>query len=177
MANSHFFLYIGDWSNGMIGVSKTFGGSSILSSPVLRRSKALDLLGFERFRFWETKTADFSWWLLRLIKEHYLIDRRNYQLFVRKISSWSKHSLYLSWSEKNGTAHHSVKGRFIAEYGWSEESRKTCGHDGLCTVIVWDYRLFTIFFSMAQGGSADIKTFANIPVSIILGIILGAIES
>jgi hypothetical protein len=25
--------YIGDWSNGMIGVSKTFGGSSILSSP------------------------------------------------------------------------------------------------------------------------------------------------
>ena len=33
MANSHFFLYIGDWSNGMIGVSKTFGGSSILSSP------------------------------------------------------------------------------------------------------------------------------------------------
>ena len=24
----------GDWSNGMIGVSKTFGGSSILSSPV-----------------------------------------------------------------------------------------------------------------------------------------------
>ena len=28
-----FFLYIGDWSNGMIGVSKTFGGSSILSSP------------------------------------------------------------------------------------------------------------------------------------------------
>ena len=28
-----FFLYIGDWSNGMIGVSKTFGGSSILSTP------------------------------------------------------------------------------------------------------------------------------------------------
>ena len=28
-------LNIGDWSNGMIGVSKTFGGSSILSSPVL----------------------------------------------------------------------------------------------------------------------------------------------
>ena len=26
-------LFIGDWSNGMIGVSKTFGGSSILSSP------------------------------------------------------------------------------------------------------------------------------------------------
>ena len=29
-------LYIGDWSNGMIGVSKTFGGSSILSSPALK---------------------------------------------------------------------------------------------------------------------------------------------
>ena len=27
-------LHTGDWSNGMIGVSKTFGGSSILSSPV-----------------------------------------------------------------------------------------------------------------------------------------------
>ena len=26
---------IGDWSNGMIGVSKTFGGSSILSSPAI----------------------------------------------------------------------------------------------------------------------------------------------
>ena len=27
--------FVGDWSNGMIGVSKTFGGSSILSSPAL----------------------------------------------------------------------------------------------------------------------------------------------
>ena len=27
-------LNIGDWSNGMIGVSKTFGGGSIPSSPV-----------------------------------------------------------------------------------------------------------------------------------------------
>lgn len=35
--------------------------------------------------------------------------------------------------------------------------------------------LFTTFLSMAQGGSADIKAFANIPVSIILGIILDAI--
>ena len=35
--------------------------------------------------------------------------------------------------------------------------------------------LFTTFLSMAQGGSADIKTFANIPIAIILGIILGAI--
>ena len=29
-------LFIGDWSNGMIGVSKTFSGSSILSSPALK---------------------------------------------------------------------------------------------------------------------------------------------
>ena len=28
---------IGDWSSGMIGVSKTFGGSSILSSPAPER--------------------------------------------------------------------------------------------------------------------------------------------
>ena len=37
------FLYnIGDWSNGMIGVSKTFGGSSILSSPVSLSVGSLD---------------------------------------------------------------------------------------------------------------------------------------
>ena len=32
--------FVGDWSNGMIGVSKTFGGSSILSSPALKRQKS-----------------------------------------------------------------------------------------------------------------------------------------
>ena len=32
------YFYTGDWSNGMIGVSKTFGGSSILSSPALKRA-------------------------------------------------------------------------------------------------------------------------------------------
>ena len=32
-------LNIGDWSNGMIGVSKTFGGSSILSSPAPRNAE------------------------------------------------------------------------------------------------------------------------------------------
>ena len=30
---------VGDWSNGMIGVSKTFGGSSILSSPAIRNAE------------------------------------------------------------------------------------------------------------------------------------------
>lgn len=29
-------LNIGDWSNGMTEVSKTFSGSSILSSPVIK---------------------------------------------------------------------------------------------------------------------------------------------
>ena len=36
-----FKVYIGDWSNGMIGVSKTFGGSSILSSPALVSAEKL----------------------------------------------------------------------------------------------------------------------------------------
>ena len=35
--------------------------------------------------------------------------------------------------------------------------------------------LFTTFLSMAQGGSASLTTFLNIPVSIILGILLGAV--
>ena len=30
------YLNIGDWSNGMTEVSKTFSGSSILSSPVIK---------------------------------------------------------------------------------------------------------------------------------------------
>ena len=32
-------LNLGDWSNGMIGVSKTFGGSSILSSPAVKNAE------------------------------------------------------------------------------------------------------------------------------------------
>lgn len=35
--------------------------------------------------------------------------------------------------------------------------------------------LFTTFLSMAQGGSADIVDFVNIPVSIVLGILFGAV--
>ena len=43
-------VYIGDWSNGMIGVSKTFGGGSIPSSPALKKElKPLILLGFRLF--------------------------------------------------------------------------------------------------------------------------------
>ncbi len=35
--------------------------------------------------------------------------------------------------------------------------------------------LFTTFLSMAQGGSASLTAFLNIPVSIILGVLLGAV--
>lgn len=35
--------------------------------------------------------------------------------------------------------------------------------------------LFSTFVNMAQGGSADIKDFINIPVSIVLGVLLGAL--
>ena len=42
---------IGDWSSGMIGVSKTFGGSSILSSPALKESEMLCLQVFLAFLF------------------------------------------------------------------------------------------------------------------------------
>lgn len=35
--------------------------------------------------------------------------------------------------------------------------------------------LFTTFLSMAQGGTANVLDFVNIPVSIVLGILLGGI--
>ena len=41
--------FVGDWSNGMIGVSKTFGGSSILSSPVSLSVGSLDFTGVPAF--------------------------------------------------------------------------------------------------------------------------------
>lgn len=34
-------MHTGDWSSGMIGVSKTFGGSSILSSPAENPGKPI----------------------------------------------------------------------------------------------------------------------------------------
>ena len=40
---------IGDWSNGMIGVSKTFGGSSILSSPACEKPRSLKFIGLGGF--------------------------------------------------------------------------------------------------------------------------------
>ena len=46
---STLFSHIGDWSNGMIGVSKTFGGSSILSSPVSLSVGSLDFTGVPAF--------------------------------------------------------------------------------------------------------------------------------
>ena len=35
--------------------------------------------------------------------------------------------------------------------------------------------LFSTFSTMAQGGSAHVKDFINIPVSIVLGIVLGSV--
>ena len=45
--------FVGDWSNGMIGVSKTFGGSSILSSPALRNARKPCI-------YWVSGVFDFS---------------------------------------------------------------------------------------------------------------------
>ena len=46
--------FVGDWSNGMIGVSKTFGGSSILSSPAMIESwKVLLNQDFSVFLFYQ----------------------------------------------------------------------------------------------------------------------------
>ena len=42
----------GDWSNGMIGVSKTFGGSSILSSPALKELETLEKQAFPALSFY-----------------------------------------------------------------------------------------------------------------------------
>ena len=36
--------FVGDWSNGMIWVSKTFGGSSILSSPANKNQNYLEMV-------------------------------------------------------------------------------------------------------------------------------------
>ena len=48
----HNILYTGDWSNGMIGVSKTFGGSSILSSPARGKAGMLEKSGVPVFLFY-----------------------------------------------------------------------------------------------------------------------------
>lgn len=40
---------IGDWSSGMIGVSKTFDGSSILSSPAPERVRNALFISFSGF--------------------------------------------------------------------------------------------------------------------------------
>ena len=45
--------FVGDWSNGMIGVSKTFGGSSILSSPVFLSVGSIDFTLLSTFFIYE----------------------------------------------------------------------------------------------------------------------------
>ena len=50
---------VGDWSNGMIGVSKTFGGSSILSSPVSEKSEDVkSSLFFRIIKKWFVRYVD-----------------------------------------------------------------------------------------------------------------------
>ena len=61
---------IGDWSNGMIGVSKTFGGSSILSSPALASAEKLG------------KSSLSAFFVLRNLrkrppKDHYILERKS----------------------------------------------------------------------------------------------------
>ena len=63
----------GDWSNGMIGVSKTFGGSSILSSPVWKKSENLfQKQIFRLFCLYEIKGAVKVWrkksWFKKILK-------------------------------------------------------------------------------------------------------------
>ena len=47
---------IGDWSSGMIGVSKTFGGSSILSSPAPERVRNALFTSFSGFFVFNEKS-------------------------------------------------------------------------------------------------------------------------
>lgn len=42
-------------------------------------------------------------------------------------------------------------------------------------MMIFCDRTFTTFLSMAQGGSAHVMDFVNIPISIVLGVLLGAV--
>ena len=71
---------IGDWSSGMIGVSKTFGGSSILSSPAPGRVRNALFTSFSGFFVFAGKSKGIkkvsnqiergeSFWIFRSIPE------------------------------------------------------------------------------------------------------------
>ena len=60
------------------------------------------------------------------------------------------------------------------KYGTKKAIPQMIMAGGACGDI-FVFVLFSTFFSMAQGGSADIINFVNIPVSIVLGILLGAV--
>ena len=72
---SVIFINTGDWSNGMIGVSKTFGGSSILSSPALKKSRNVDFSIVSGFLF---------------LQEKYLSNQNGNQTYVRMKSTQDK---------------------------------------------------------------------------------------
>ena len=76
---------IGDWSNGMIGVSKTFGGSSILSSPAINKCRGfLYVRGFRHFLF------------LSFIAGNQKSNRPNCNIIVQVITFQSFNALHLS---------------------------------------------------------------------------------
>ena len=76
---------IGDWSNGMIGVSKTFGGSSILSSPAINKCRRfLYFRGFRHFLF------------LSFLVGNQKSNRPNCNIIVQVITFQSFNALHLS---------------------------------------------------------------------------------
>lgn len=52
---------VGDWSNGMTEVSKTFSGSSILSSPVVGCAGSLEFSKLPAFFIFAGDIHNFSW--------------------------------------------------------------------------------------------------------------------
>ena len=64
---------VGDWSNGMIGVSKTFGGSSILSSPVFLSVGSIDFTLLSTFFIYENNSTLYRSSVLDLGDNYHLI--------------------------------------------------------------------------------------------------------
>ena len=70
---SNNYNIIGDWSNGMIGVSKTFGGSSILSSPVFLSIGSIDFTLLSTFFIYENNSTLYRSSVLDLGDNYHLI--------------------------------------------------------------------------------------------------------
>ncbi len=58
---------------------------------------------------------------------------------------------------------------------WNEKEYSTDDLSGASCDDIFVIVLFSTFSGMAQGGTADLTQFLNIPVSIVLGILLGAV--